>query len=132
MSCVGEFGIAAIAGCELVINQQLHGFVTSEQIYPEWLMHSLRLQRSFMERIATQTTIKYINKAGCESIPVAVPPIEEQQVIVGRIESIENIENSESQIALKLRSQKHGLMYDLLTGKVRVKPHTKTLELADG
>jgi hypothetical protein len=32
----------------------------------------------------------------------------------------------------KLRQQKHGLMHDLLIGKVRVKPDSKTLELADG
>lgn len=32
----------------------------------------------------------------------------------------------------KLRQQKHGLMHDLLTGKVRVKPDSKTLDLADG
>ena len=130
MSCVGSFGIVAIAGCELVINQQLHAFVANERICPEWLMHSLRHQYSFMERIATQTTIKYITKAGCESIPVAIPPIEEQQIIVGRIGSIENIVNSESQIALKLRFQKLGLMHDLLTGKVRVKFADSQKELA--
>lgn len=95
MSCVGEFGVVAIAGCELVINQQLHSFVPNGRLLPEWLMYSLKLQAPYMERISTQTTIKYLNKAGCESVLITVPPLEEQRLILSRIESIEEITNSE-------------------------------------
>jgi type I restriction enzyme S subunit len=121
MSCVGQFGFAAIAGTELVINQQLHCFVPGARVTPRWLMHSLRLQEPYMERVATQTTIKYLNKKGCESVPVAVPPLDEQSVLVAAIESLGKREDLEVQVVGKLRFQKQGLMHDLLTGRVRVK-----------
>lgn len=35
-----------------------------------------------MESIATSTTIAYVNKSGCNSLPINLPPIEEQKEIV--------------------------------------------------
>ncbi len=120
MSCVGEFGIVAIADCELVINQQLHGFVCSDRVHPGWLMHTLRMQKPFLDRIATQTTIKYLNKAGCESVPVLLPDPDEQAAMVDRLSSVETTIQTEQGVLRKLAATKAGLMHDLLTGAVSI------------
>lgn len=83
MSCVGRFGISAIVDKSCVINQQLHAFLPYEKlINPKFLMYHIRILRTYMESIATSTTIAYVNKSGCNSLPINLPPIEEQKEIV--------------------------------------------------
>jgi type I restriction enzyme S subunit len=120
MSCVGEFGIAAIATTELVANQQLHGFVCGHVIVPEWLMFQIRSSGRRIDLMATQTTIKYLNKAGCESILIVLPDEQEQRRLVGLI-----LKATESSSVYKTQLNKYlklkaGLMHELLTGKRRV------------
>ena len=74
-----------------------------------------------MERIATQTTIKYLNKSSCESILISLPTIEEQQLLCNKISGVSKVIYCFEMNAEKLKSQKLGLMQDLLTGKVPVK-----------
>ena len=120
MSCVGSFGLVAITGKELVINQQLHAFVVGDKVMPEWLAYNLERQERYMDKIATQTTILYLNKSACESVPIVVPSKNEQQRLVERIQSITDKILTEQQVVSKLKKQKSGLMHDLLTGKVPV------------
>ena len=82
MSCVGRFGVSAIVGNEMVINQQLHAFLPSEMVLPEYLMYHIRFLTNHMKSIATSTTVAYLNKQNANSIPINLPPIEEQHVIV--------------------------------------------------
>lgn len=83
-------------------------------------MYNLKIRQGLMEKIATQTTILYLNKSGCESIPVLVPCLEEQEGIVRRIKSVSSKKYLEEDALIKLKKQKAGLMDDLLTGRVRV------------
>ena len=120
MSCVGEFGIASVVQASVVANQQLHGFVPRDEVRADWLMFCVREQGHLIDRMATQTTIKYLNKAGCESIQIPLPPRAEQDSVVVRVRAFEAKLLSEQTAAAKLRTLKHGLMDDLLTGRVRV------------
>lgn len=121
MSVVGEFGVSSVARVEVVINQQLHGFVCSKQIDSSFLCLSLRYHKAQMEQLATQTTIAYMNKNNAESVLIALPSILEQRYIASSIMSIEKKINSISQSLLARKNTKKALMQDLLTGKVRVK-----------
>ena len=121
MTCVGTFGIVAVAGRELVMNQQLHGFVCGSEVLPLYLCLVLQTKESEMKKISGQTTIPYLNKAKCESIRVPLPPINEQNQIVDKIVSIEENINANKKNLDGLSSLKRGLMQDLLTGRVRVK-----------
>lgn len=86
MTCVGRFGITAVVEKELVINQQLHAFLPNERIVPKYLAYAIKSKQKFMENNATATTIAYLNKAKCNSIPVPLLEIEEQNKIVSEIE----------------------------------------------
>ncbi|MGR6861680.1 restriction endonuclease subunit S [Aliivibrio salmonicida] len=121
MSVVGEFGVSSVARVEVVINQQLHGFVCSKQIDSSFLCLSLRYHKAQMEQLATQTTIAYMNKNNAESVLIALPSILEQRYIASSIMSVEKKINSISQSLLARKNLKKALMQDLLTGKVRVK-----------
>lgn len=49
-----------------------------------------------------------------------MPPLPEQQLIVGRVALIDSRLGREDEYLVKLCQQKSGLMSDLLTGRVRV------------
>lgn len=112
MSCVGRFGISAIVGESCVINQQLHAFLPYDKLIDsKFLMHHIRILKTYMEFIATSTTIAYVNKSGCNSLPINLPPINEQKEIVrildkllGEESKIEELTALEEQIELIKKS----------------------------
>ena len=57
----------------------------------------------------------------CQELPVPSIGLHEQELILARAQSCERLIQSELSALLSLRSQKSGLMHDLLTGKVPVK-----------
>jgi type I restriction enzyme S subunit len=120
MSCVGEFGIATIATVDVVANQQLHGFICSQKIQPEWLVLQLTGSGCRIDCMATQTTIKYLNKSGCESILIGLPHLKEQKRCMETLVKVLNFLSRQQTHLKKLKSLKNALMQDLLTGKKRV------------
>ncbi len=82
MSCIGRFGIVAVTAREVVINQQLHAFKIPEGLNARYLAYAIKDQVEYMESISTSTTIAYLNKSNCNSVPVALAPTEEQDEIV--------------------------------------------------
>jgi type I restriction enzyme S subunit len=87
MTCIGRFGIAAVVDKPVVINQQLHAFVVEDDFVPKYLAYALKDQRQYFEKVATSTTIAYVNKTNCNSVPIPVCPQCEQSLIVSEIES---------------------------------------------
>ena len=79
MSCVGNLGICSIAGNEMIINQQLHSFQCHSEINNVFLMYYLGQRKDYMEKQASSTTVLYMNKSVCNSIPVIIPDLELQE-----------------------------------------------------
>jgi type I restriction enzyme S subunit len=121
MTCVGELGIVAIAKRKIVINQQLHAFVCPGYLDPYFLAVALISQKNYMLSTATTTVVRYLNKDNCESIPVPLPPVEEQREIVKILEESDRKIQNERSIGQDFQQLKKGLMQSLLTGEVRVK-----------
>ena len=88
MSCVGRLGLSAVLEKESVINQQLHAFLPSDFILPKFLAYAIRANQKYYEAISTSTTVSYLNKTSCNSLPVPLPQIIEQQEIVRRVETL--------------------------------------------
>ena len=89
MTCVGDLGVVSIAKNEFVMNQQLHAFICTEQINNVFLTYNLSFQKDYMLRMASTTTVPYMNKTICNSVPILLPPIELQNkfaTIVKRVE----------------------------------------------
>ncbi|TXD96218.1 hypothetical protein ES754_11330 [Psychrobacter frigidicola] len=120
MAAVGDLGLIAITREEVVLNQQLHAFVCSSEINNEFLAYWLATQTPYMESVASKTTILYLNKTNCESIPVLVPPIPEQQKIAKILSTWDKAISTTERLINNSTQQKKALMQQLLTGKKRL------------
>ncbi|WP_051525743.1 restriction endonuclease subunit S [Butyrivibrio proteoclasticus] len=74
MSCVGNLGICSIAGRDMIINQQLHSFQCGQNVNNVFLMYYLGYRKDYMNKWASNTTVLYMNKTICNSIPIIIPP----------------------------------------------------------
>ena len=120
MSCVGEFGVSAVTNIEIVINQQLHAFVCAANLNPVFLCNQLRYRKPYMERIAAITTIPYLNKSKCESVPTALPNREEQDEIAHCFETLDSKRNEHVRHKQALQDLFRTLLHELMTAKTRV------------
>ncbi|MEI7594210.1 MAG: restriction endonuclease subunit S [Bacteroidota bacterium] len=87
MTCVGTFGLSAVVQKPIVINQQLHAFISNELINSKYLAYCIQNNKHFFEKKSTSTTIQYLNKENCNSMPLPLCKIEEQNQIVQILES---------------------------------------------
>lgn len=88
MTCVGRVGLSAVLEESSVINQQLHAFKVNKHIKAEYLAYCVRANVEYYEDKATSTTVKYLNKTACNSLPIPLPTIEEQTEIVRCVEKL--------------------------------------------
>lgn len=119
ISCVGELGLVALNKEPVVLNQQLHAFVCPDYINNEYLAYWLETKRFYMESVASKTTIPYMNKANCESIPVSYPPLPEQRKIAQILSTWDKAITTTERLLTNRQQQKKALMQRLLTGKQR-------------
>ena len=87
MTCVGTFGLSATVEIPIVINQQLHAFLPSTLVDSRMLAYRIHSGLSYFKKSSTSTTIQYLNKEKCNSFPVPICSIAEQQLIVAELES---------------------------------------------
>lgn len=121
MSCVGELGLVAVAGSDIVINQQLHAFIPKPLIHNLFLLYSLSTRKKYMDRVATKTAVPYMNKDNCNSVPIAFPSLPEQQKIASFLSAVdEKIQLLKRKKEL-LEQYKKGVMQQLFFGKLRFK-----------
>jgi type I restriction enzyme S subunit len=78
LTCVGDLGVVSVCTSDMVVNQQLHAFQVSNTMNAEFFMYSLSFQKKYMYQNASQTTVPYMNKTICNSIPIIRPPQELQ------------------------------------------------------
>lgn len=120
ISCVGELGLVAIAGVEMVINQQLHAFLPQNVEY-RFLLYSLGNQKKYMETVATKTAVPYMNKDNCNSIPISCPTLPEQTKIATFLKAVdEKIQALKKKNSL-LEQYKKGVMQKLFSQELRFK-----------
>lgn len=120
IAAVGELGLTAIAAEPIVLNQQLHAFICTDNIYNEYLAYWLETQKPYMDSVASKTTIPYMNKSNCESIPVIFPLLPEQKKIVRILSTWDRAIEVTEKLLNNSQQQKKALMQLLLTGKKRL------------
>ena len=122
MSCVGEIGVVAIAGRNVVLNQQLHAFLPSEKINNYYLVYALKNQESYFYSMATKTALPYLNKDNCNSTPLPLPSIQEQTAIANALSDVDALIAALEKLINKKSAIKTAAMQQLLTGKKRLPP----------
>ncbi|MBN4062279.1 restriction endonuclease subunit S [Bacteroidales bacterium AH-315-I05] len=121
ISCVGELGLVALAGNELVINQQLHAFIAKERIDYRFLMYAISTQEKYMDRVATKTAVPYMNKDNCNSIPVFHSFLPEQQKIAAFLSAVDKKIQQLTRKKELLEQYKKGVMQKLFSQEIRFK-----------
>lgn len=89
MTCVGDLGILSINTEDMVMNQQLHAFICGDELNSVFLMYSLSYQKSYMYKMASSTTVPYMNKSIANNTPTIAPPITLQNQFADRVQKIE-------------------------------------------
>jgi type I restriction enzyme S subunit len=88
-ACSASIGAAAIVTKPCCTNQTFIGLVPdTEQLQKEYLYYFLLAIKKHLWKIGAGTTIKYISRKKYESLLIPIPPLEEQNRIVQRIEEL--------------------------------------------
>ncbi len=107
-----------------------------ERLIPDFFVYWMNQESSqnAIRRFATPAVQQVnINPTNLQKIDISLAKdLKEQQEIVNILRSHEIYQEIEVEKLEKLRHQKLGLMHDLLTGKVRIMPDSKALEMAGG
>jgi len=120
MSCAGELGIVTFVERDIVINQQLHAFIPTEAIVPQYLMFALKTRTSYIDSVATKTAVPYLNKDNCNSIYIPLPEVEEQHAIAEALSEVDYLIGALEKLIAKKRAIKLATTQQLLTGKTRL------------
>jgi type I restriction enzyme S subunit len=94
------------------------------RVFPElvcWQLNHARWVKDWFARYSQGAVMEAIQSSTLRSLQLPVPKIDEQKLIVSRYRGCTHLIEMEETHAAKLQQQKHGLMHDLLTGRVRVK-----------
>jgi type I restriction enzyme S subunit len=122
MSCVGDLGIVAIADDEIVVNQQLHTYQCKDNLLNTFLMYALYVKRDYMYQIANITTVAYMNKSKCNSIPIPLPSLQIQQKVVKYLdeisETIEKVKSVQKQKMDSLKALKASILDKAFRGEL--------------
>jgi type I restriction enzyme S subunit len=96
--------------------------IVDRRVMPSWVSWALQdpRQRNLLERDLTGLAYPQISLSQVQAVPLPVPSDDEQEKITAALDAAEAKLQSERDAFEKLRTLKHGLMDDLLTGRVRV------------
>jgi type I restriction enzyme, S subunit len=124
-SCVGNFGVASINSVDLIINQQLQAYLLKPAIKAEFFRYFLGVAKVYFEQVGTAATLTYVNQQGFENLPLALPPLVEQESIVsyltGEASKFETL-TTEAQRAIDLlKERRTALISAAVTGKIDVR-----------
>jgi type I restriction enzyme S subunit len=120
ISCVGELGLSAISGKEIIINQQLHAFIPKEKIEYRFLLYQLNLKKKYMDKVATKTAVPYMNKDNCNSIPIDFPTLAEQTKIATFLTAVDEKLQALKQKKSLLEQYKKGVMQQIFSQELRL------------
>lgn len=120
-------GKAVMFDRAVTINQDLKAVFPKSDLDPEYLLHWYLSKAESIQSMGTGSTVKGIRLEDLRLIPIALPPLPEQQKIASILTAIDEvIESTQAQIN-KLKDLKTGMMHELLTKGIGQdgKPHTE-------
>lgn len=129
LTCVGDLGIISVCKEDCVVNQQLHAFICKDEINSLFLMYALSFQTNFMYKKATSTTVPYMNKTTCNSIPVIVPPIELQTQFAHIVEKTEALKTQYQQSLQELENLYGSLIQKAFRGELSIIKNQKAVQI---
>jgi len=121
MTCVGDLGVISVCKEDCVVNQQLHTFQCKQGLNNIFLMYSLSFQNKFMIKSASSTTLPYMNKTTCNSIPIINPPFGFQKQFALIVEKTESLKVQYQSSLQELENLYHSLSQQAFKGELNAK-----------
>jgi type I restriction enzyme S subunit len=123
LSSRATIGDCIIAENEICTNQGFINIVFSEEkiALNLFILYWIRQNKNTILKFAAGTTFGEIGRGTFKKLHIALPPFDEQVVIVNKIDKVDSILFSKQIKVIKLERLKKALMQNLLTGKVGLK-----------
>lgn len=126
-------GKSAITTEPMAVSQHFMCWKCDQKMDNHFLYYWMQFNKRTFENIAMGSTILTIGLPYFKRLKIACPVgLLEQEAIAQRLKTTDTRIFSMQAELMKLRNEKHGLMQDLLTGKVSVKVEPEALEVVDG
>lgn len=126
-------GKSAITTEPMAVSQHFMCWKCDQKMDNHFLYYWMQFNKRTFENIAMGSTILTIGLPYFKRLKIACPVVLlEQEAIAKRLKTTDTRIFSMQAELMKLRNEKHGLMQDLLTGKVSVKVEPEALEAASG
>jgi len=116
---------------EMTFNQDIKALVPRQEISGLFLAYWMVCNKDSLLGIVTEAThgTKRIDMDDLGDLLIALPPKNEVQNILNRLQALDRDLLANNNYLLKLRSVKSGLMHDLLTGRIRVPTDSVCVEV---
>lgn len=115
LSCIGN---AAIADRSVAFNQQINAIVPNENVNTLFLYHLILNTKEYIQSHSTQSMKGMISKGVFGSVPLIMPPIEDQVKFAEFAKKVEKIRKSHQQSLLELNNLFDSLAREAFTGKL--------------
>jgi len=126
-------GKSAITTEPMAVSQHFMCWRCDGRLNRHFLYYWLQFKKRMFENIAMGSTILTIGLPYFKKLKIAAPKDAEEQKMIGDslLSADEKTFSLEADLEKK-KQQKHGLMHDLLTGRVRAFPHPGPLPAGEG
>lgn len=125
MGTVGRCCVVPVSVTEALSSKHLWTMTFDvNRVFPElvcWQLNHAQWVQDWFARYSQGAVMEAIQSSTLRNLRLPVPQIKEQELILDRYRRCTCRIEMEQEHVSKLRQQKHGLMHDLLTGRVRVK-----------
>jgi type I restriction enzyme, S subunit len=122
----GDIGRTAIWNGELehcYFQKAIHRLrPINERTHPRYMLRYMRyaVENGYLKNLVSQTSISHLTQEKLAILPVRLPSLAEQNLIVEMLDIQDKTSEDEEITLSKFIAKKKGLMDDLLTGRIRV------------
>ena len=125
VSCIGNIGKVGINTIPMAFNQQINAIFPSAEIAdPRFIFFQTQSDtyRKRLQALSSATTISIVNRKKFDSVPLLIPPLNEQRRIVAKIEqlfgSLDKAEQALRDTQKLLASYRQAILKAAVTGEL--------------